>query len=116
MIVRLWCLTVLAVAFGTDWAAAKDDGPKTYTGFVSGIEVVAEPGKPVVCLAYVSEGAPANERQIQVMAPEGRIQSVLELSTLRRIPVEVTYVVKDGVNVLTRVRTLDRNVKGGANK
>ena len=116
MSTRFCCWTVLALAAWTVRAAGKDDGPKTFAGFVSGIEVVAEPGKPVVCLAYVSEGEPASERQIQVMTPEGRVQSVLEAAASRRVPVEVTYVVKDGANVLTRVRTLDRNRKGGANK
>ena len=96
--------------------AAKDDGPKTYTGFVSGIEVVAVPGKPAVCMAFVSEGAPGGERQVQVTTTEARVQSVWEAAVVRRVQVEVTYTVKDGVNTLTRVRTLDRDRKGGANK
>jgi len=113
---RLCCWIVLALSVATNCAAGKDDGPKTYAGFVSGIEVVAEPGKPVVCLAYVSEGMPAGERQIQVTTTEGRVQSVLEAAAARRVRVEVTYIVKDGVNVLSQVRTLDRDRKSGANR
>jgi hypothetical protein len=96
--------------------SAKDDPSVVFEGFVSGIDVIAISGNPVVCTAFVSKGMPGGMEEVQVTVPDHRLQTVLESAASRRTQVEITYIDKDGVKILTRVRMLDRSRKGQANK
>ncbi len=81
---------------------------KDFTGLVNGIDVIAMPGQPVRCLAFVTQ-SPGHE--IQVTTELHALQTALELASSKKARVEVSYEENeenDPENKLTRVHLLDR--------
>jgi hypothetical protein len=82
-----------------------------FTGTVSGVDVIATPGLPVRCLAFVSRDA---QNEIQVVTELQQLQTALELASHlrlpngKKVPVEVSFVEQGGEKKLTRVHILDR--------
>lgn len=74
-------------------------------GMVSGIDVIATPGQPIRCLAFVSKQP---NIEVQVTARAHELQTALELACAKRVPVEVSYLEQDQEKTLTRVHLLDR--------
>jgi hypothetical protein len=104
-------IVIVAACWMTPSPGPAADVPVAYEGYVSGIDVIATEGKPVVCLAFISKEKPPGPDEIQVAALEARLQSALESASVRGMKVEVSYVEKDGQKVLTRVRILDRGAR-----
>jgi hypothetical protein len=79
---------------------------KDFVGTVSGIDVIATPGQPVRCLAFVSE---SSQNEIQVTTEIHALQTALELASSKKARVEVSYEDTSGEKKLTRVHLLDRD-------
>jgi hypothetical protein len=79
---------------------------KDFQGMVNGIDVIATPGQPVRCLAFVTQSS-ANE--IQVTTEIHALQTALELASSKKVRVEVSYDETGGEKKLTRVHLLDRD-------
>jgi hypothetical protein len=77
----------------------------SYQGKVNGIDAQATKGLDPRCQAFINADA---ERYIQVTTSESTLQTVLELACIANADVEVTYDDSSGINVLSRVRELDR--------
>jgi hypothetical protein len=77
----------------------------SYDGYISGIDVIK--GKHVTCFAFVT-----NKRRspayIQVQTDEPRIQTALEMASVKGAKVEVEYTEVKGLKLVNRVRLLDR--------
>ena len=80
---------------------------RTFTGIVNGVDVIATPGQPVRCLAFINRQKGSVDA-VQVETEEARLQSILESASARGVTVEVSYRTTDGRNRLARVRILDR--------
>lgn len=76
-----------------------------FEGTVSGIDVIATPGQPVRCLAFVSRSA---NDEIQVTTDLHQLQTALELASAKKAKVEVSFDGSGPEKNLTRVRLLDR--------
>lgn len=81
---------------------------ETYEGYVDGIDVIANQGQPVLCLAFINKENQPGSEYIQVTTTEGRLQSALETASIKRVRVEVSYSEDNGQKKLNRVRLLDR--------
>lgn len=77
---------------------------ETFSGPVSGIDVIATPGLKLRCLATI--GRPAKEMQVQT--EEHALQTALELASCKKVDVEVSYEASGPTKTLLRVRLLDR--------
>jgi hypothetical protein len=77
----------------------------TLEGTVSGIDVIATPGKPVRFFAFVK---PNVGEEIQVTAELHQLQTALELASSKQVEVEVTFEKSGPENKLNRVRLMDR--------
>jgi hypothetical protein len=78
---------------------------KDFQGKVNDIDVIATPGQPLRCLAFITK-APQNE--IQVTTGLHPLQTALELAAAKNVLVEVSYEENGPENNLTRVHLLDR--------
>jgi hypothetical protein len=79
-----------------------------FVGTVNGIDVIAVPGQPVRCLAFVNQ---SSEKYIQVTTELHTFQTVLELASLMKAKVEVSYDEHNQEKILTRVTLKDRSVE-----
>jgi hypothetical protein len=83
-----------------------------YTGYISGLDIIATPGKPIVCLAFVSKKPGGDIGEIQVRTEQHQLQTALELATEKGMKVAVTYTeTTPPQKILTRVQLLDRTKK-----
>jgi hypothetical protein len=80
---------------------------KDFQGMVNGIDVIATPGLPVRCLAFVTQ---SSDNEIQVTTEIHALQTALELASSKKIRVEVSYEEAGGEKKLTRVHLLDRQL------
>lgn len=78
---------------------------KDFQGNVNGINVIATPGQPVRCLAFVTQDP---HHEIQVTTEIHQLQTALELASQKGARVEVSYEQSGVENTLTRVHLLDR--------
>jgi hypothetical protein len=79
--------------------------PDSFQGMVDGIDVLALEGQPVRCFAILNN-PPKDPFQIVVYEP--RLQSALELASVKKSEVEVEFKDDGTFKVATRVRLLDR--------
>jgi hypothetical protein len=77
----------------------------TFTGTVSGIDVIEMPGNIVRCFAFISRDA---SDEIQVITDVHALQTVLESASVRKAKVSVTFTASGVEKKLTRVQVLDR--------
>lgn len=75
-----------------------------FRGNVSGIDVIATPGLPLRCLAFIGGDA----EEIQVATDIHALQTALELAAMLQVPVEVSFDEQGPEKKLKRVRLLDR--------
>jgi len=78
---------------------------KDFQGLVNGIDVIATPGQPVRCLAFVAQ---SSQNEIQVITEIHALQTALDLASSKKARVEVSYEETSGEKRLTRVHLLDR--------
>lgn len=77
----------------------------TYQGSVNGLDTQATKGLLPRCQIFINQSP---QDYIQVTTAEHSLQTALELACIKDVLVEVSYYEESGVNVLTRVRLLDR--------
>lgn len=77
---------------------------ETFSGRVSGIDVIATPGLELRCLAIIGE--PPDERQVETK--QHALQTALELASSKGCEVEVSYEKAGASKSLARVKLLDR--------
>lgn len=76
----------------------------TFTGSVSGIDVIATPGLNLRCLAFIGKTG----EEIQVETEQHALQTALEVASCTKSEVEVSYDEAGPAKSLLRVRILDR--------
>jgi hypothetical protein len=79
--------------------------PIDFVGKVSGLDVIATPGQPLRCLAFVTS---TSQDEIQVTTGLHPLQTALELATSTKVRVQVSYEEHGQEKTLTRVHLLDR--------
>ena len=77
----------------------------SYQGKVNGIDAQATKGLEPRCQVFINENI---QNYIQVTTNIPSLQTALESACLKDVPVEVSYDDSSGINILTRVRLLDR--------
>jgi hypothetical protein len=77
----------------------------SFQGTVDGIDVHALEGQPVRCFAILN--SPGRD-PFQVVAYEPRLQSALELASMKKCEAEVAFKDDGGLKVAIRVRLFDR--------
>lgn len=79
---------------------------KDFQGRVNGLDVIATPGLPVRCNAFITH---TPQKEIQVTTDLEQLQGALEVAEAKNVLVEVSYQESGEEKKLTRVRLLDRN-------
>ena len=72
------------------------------SGFVNGIDIITISGKPVRCLAFISERPDGRGSTIQVATEVFALQSILELAWATGVELKVYYSQTGGAAILTR--------------